>query len=240
MRAAPQLVVVQHEPIERHLLVTYLGQQGFRVTGFDRGTAVPPLLRRAPPDLLVLDMQLPGEDSVALIRTVGEQQPQVGIIMISEAGAAGTCVRGLDAGGDDCIVKPFDPRELMARVRSVLRRVRPAAQQATPTRLRVGRCLLDLDRRELLDGDAAEPLEGMDFALLRAFAANPNRPLEPQWLAQVAATRAAARAPSIASRVEALRRRIEHDPAHPLVIRTVAGIGYMFVPDAGERVARLG
>ena len=233
MDAVPQIVVVEDTDLERELLVTYLTAQGFRASGVDRAAALHAVLWRAPPDLILLGMALPDADAVDLVGAVRAGQPEVGIILMAAAGDTMACVRGLDAGADDSVVRPFEPRELLARVRSVLRRLRPPGARAAAAQVRVGRCLFDLDRRELLDGNAAEHLAGGEFALLRTFAANPHRPLEPEWLAQVAAPEPQA-ADSIASRVEALRRKIERDPAHPLAIRTVAGVGYMFVPDTGE------
>lgn len=239
MSASPQLLVVEHDELQRHLLARYLTAQGFRASGCGGGTALRAALRRAPPDLLLLDMRLQDEDSVELIREVRAALPDLGILMLADAEAAPLRVGGLEAGADDCLVKPFDARELMARVRSVLRRLYAAQRLAVPAQVRVGRCLLDLDRRELLNGDVTEKLAGEEFALLRAFAANPHRPLEPEWLAKVTLPAAAPAAPSIASRVEALRRKVERDPTHPLAIRTVAGVGYMFVPEAGKCTGRL-
>lgn len=232
MGAAPQLVVVVDEEIERQLLVSYLTTLGFRVTGLGHARALRALLRHESPDLVLLDLQLSGEDGVGLVAELREQRPEVGVIIISAAEETAARVRALDAGADDLVVRPFEPRELLARVRSVLRRLLPPDRRGPAGRVRVGRCLLDIDRGELLDGDAAAPLAGGEFALLRTFAANPHRPLEPEWLAQVTGRDAATAGPPIALQVEALRQKVERDPTHPLAIRTVAGIGYMFVPDA--------
>jgi DNA-binding response OmpR family regulator len=137
-------------------------------------------------------------------------------------------VVGLETGADDYIAKPFEPRELLARVKSVLRRA--AGSPAEGPRVRIGRRVLDLDRRDPADG-AEERLAASEFDLLKIFAENPNRPLMRDWLLEVTAHREAdAFDRAIDLRITRLRRKVEIDPAHPEAIRTVRGVGYMFVP----------
>jgi two-component system phosphate regulon response regulator OmpR len=141
-------------------------------------------------------------------------------------------VVGLETGADDYISKPFEPRELLARVKSVLRRVTGTAPTTGP-RVRMGRFVLDLERRVLCNSDdgSEETLAASEFDLLKVFAENPNRPLNRDWLLEVTAHREMeAFDRSIDLRIARLRRKIEPNPAHPTAIRTVRGVGYMFVP----------
>jgi two-component system phosphate regulon response regulator OmpR len=141
-------------------------------------------------------------------------------------------VVGLETGADDYIGKPFDPRELLARVKSVLRRATGDAQSIGP-RVRLGRRILDLEKRVLVDprDGSEETLAASEYDLLKVFAENPNRPLNRDWLLEVTSHREMeAFDRSIDLRITRLRRKIEVDPGRPEVIRTVRGVGYMFVP----------
>jgi two-component system phosphate regulon response regulator OmpR len=230
----PHIVVVEDEPTQRGLLVDYLGRQNFRVTGVEGGAPLRRLVERELPALVLLDVGLPGEDGFALARWLRERSNRVGIIMVTAAADTVDRVVGLETGADDYIAKPFEPRELLARVKSVLRRAGAAATMpAAGPRVRMGRRVLDLDRRVLLDagGGSEERLSASEFDLLKVFAENPNRPLMRDWLLEVTAHRdAEAFDRAIDLRVTRLRRKIEEDPAHPDAIRTVRGVGYMFVP----------
>ncbi|TXL73265.1 response regulator [Vineibacter terrae] len=228
----PHIAVVEDEPAQRQLLLDHLGRNGFRVSGVDGGTALRRLVERDAPDLVLLDVGLPGEDGFTLARWLRERNGRIGIIMVTAAGDTIDRVVGLETGADDYIPKPFDPRELLARVKSVLRRTGAAVPTLGP-RVRMGRWVLDLEKRVLVDpADGAEQgLAASEFDLLRVFAENPNRPLARDWLLEVTAHREMEvfdRA--IDLRITRLRRKIEVDPAHPDAIRTVRGVGYMFVP----------
>ena len=152
--------------------------------------------------------------------------------MVTAAGDTVDRIVGLETGADDYIPKPFDPRELLARVKSVLRRAGGVAAPLSGQRVRMGRRILDLERRVLIDADGAEEaLAASEYDLLRLFAENPNRPLARDWLLESAARREMeAFDRAIDLRITRLRRKIEKDPAHPDAIRTVRGVGYMFVP----------
>ena len=230
----PHLVVVEDEATQRQQLVDYLSKQNFRVDGVDSGAALRRLVERTLPALVMLDVGLPGEDGFALARWLREKSGRVGIIMVTAASDTVDRVVGLENGADDYIAKPFEPRELLARVKSVLRRASgSAAPPSAGPRVRMGRRVLDLDRRVLIDiaDDSEEPLTASEFDLLKIFAEHPNRPLMRDWLLEVAAHRdAEAFDRAIDLRVTRLRRKIETDPAHPEAIRTVRGVGYMFVP----------
>ena len=166
-------------------------------------------------------------------RWLRERSARIGIIMVTVASDTVDRVVGLETGADDYIAKPFEPRELLARVKSVLRRAIGAAQAAVGPRVRMGRRVLDLEKRVLVDpaNGSEETLTASEFDLLRVFAEHPNKPLQRDWLLEVTAHRDMEPFDrAIDLRITRLRRKIELDPAHPNAIRTVRGVGYMFVP----------
>ena len=232
MDSRPHIAVVDDEAMQRQLIVDYLSRQNFRVTAVDGGPALRKLVERELPALVLLDVGLPGEDGFALARWLRERSLKVGIIMVTAASEAVDRVVGLETGADDYVAKPFEPRELLARVKSVLRRT-SFAPPGGGARLRMGRRILDLDRRVLIDpgNGGEENLAASEFDLLKVFADNPNRPLSRDWLLEVIAHREMeALDRAIDLRITRLRRKIEVDPSHPDAIRTVRGVGYMFVP----------
>ena len=233
MMVSPRILVVEDEVAQRQLLVQYLSRQGMRVTGVGDGESLRREVQRDTPSLVLLDVGLPGEDGFSLIRHLREACPSTGVIMVSVASDTIDRVAGLEAGADDYIAKPFEPRELLARVKSVLRRAAslPSGDTSGP-RVTMGRRILDLERRLLLDGEGMEErLAPGEFNLLKLFVENPNRPLSRDWLLEVTSHREAeAFDRAIDLRIARLRRKIERDSAHPEAIRTVRGVGYMFVP----------
>jgi DNA-binding response OmpR family regulator len=232
MDQRPHIVIVEDEATQRNLLVDYLTRQKFRVSGTDGGPALRRLVERELPTLVLLDVGLPGEDGFTLARWLRERSGRIGIIMVTAASDTVDRVIGLETGADDYIAKPFEPRELLARVRSVLRRATGASVTA-PSRVRMGRRVLDVEKRILVDpiDSSEEKLSASEFDLLKVFAENPNRPLQRDWLLEVTAHREMeAFDRAIDLRITRLRRKIESDPAHPVAIRTVRGVGYMFVP----------
>jgi DNA-binding response OmpR family regulator len=227
------IVVVEDEATQRQLLVEYLSRQNYRVSGVDGGTALRRLVEREMPALVLLDVGLPGEDGFALARWLREKSGRVGIIMVTAAADTVDRVVGLETGADDYIAKPVELRELLARVKSVLRRTTGAAVIGAGPRVRMGRLVLDLEKRMLVDpGNGGEhALTASEFDLLRLFAENPNRPLRRDWLLENTAHREMeAFDRAIDLRITRLRRKIEIDPAHPDALRTVRGVGYMFAP----------
>jgi two-component system phosphate regulon response regulator OmpR len=234
MDTRPHIVVVDDEATQRQLLVDYLGKQNFRVVGADSGQSLRKLVEREPPTLVLLDIGLPGEDGISLARWLRQKNTRIGIIMVTAAADPIDRVVGLETGADDYIAKPYEPRELLARVKSVLRRLLASAPLPPATRrVRIGRCLLDLDGRSLVNpatGDE-ESLTASEFDLLKVFVDNPNRALNRDWLMEVVAHREMDSFDrAIDLRITRLRKKIEVNPAHPDAIRTVRGIGYMFVP----------
>ncbi|OOG28773.1 DNA-binding response regulator [Thioalkalivibrio denitrificans] len=234
------VLVVDDDPQVRSLLSDYLSEHGYAVIEAASGAALREAVARQVPQVVLLDVGLPGEDGLSLARFLREQF-DLGIIIVSGAGETVDRIVGLEVGADDYITKPFDPRELRARLKSVLRRYqRPSAiSQAAAgasvqgtRRVVMGRCQLDLDTRQLLDADGGElPLTAMEFDLLNVFAARPNRPLSRDQLMQLTRNREWDPADrSIDIHMTRLRRKLEVDPEHPRVLRTVRGVGYMYVP----------
>ena len=192
---------------------------------------------REPPVAVLLDIRLPGEDGLVLARYLREHH-DVAVIMVTASGDVVDRIVGLELGADDYIAKPFDLRELLARLKSVLRRQHGRAAQAAasapaPTRRPFGRCEVDMESRRMFDAGGAEvALTAMEYELLAAFLANPNRVLTRDQL--LLKTRNREWEPfdrSIDIRIGRLRRKIEPDPdGDPRCIRTVRNAGYMFVP----------
>jgi two-component system phosphate regulon response regulator OmpR len=245
-----RLLVVDDDTAVRELLVEYLGDQGFAVRAVGDGAAMRAAIEEELPDLVLLDLRLPGEDGLTLARRLRETV-DVGIVMVTASGDVIDRVVGLEMGADDYIAKPFDPRELLARVRSVLRRLQArapdeaaahAAERAVASsparpRTRFGRCEVDLEARRMFDlaaGGEEVPITAMEYDLLRVFLANPNRVLSRDQL--LMHTRNREWEPfdrSIDIRIGRLRRKVEPDPkAEPRCIRTVRNGGYMYIPEA--------
>jgi two-component system phosphate regulon response regulator OmpR len=234
MDIRPHIVVVEDAASQRQMLVDYLTRQNFRVSGAENGSMLRRLVDREMPALVLLDVGLPDEDGFALARYLRERSGRVWIIMVTAANDPVDRVVGLETGADDYVAKPYDPRELLARVKAGLRRA-TGVGAVTPKaagRVRMGRRILDLDKRLLVDPDGGEEsLSASEFDLLKVFAENPNRPLTREWLLEVTSHRDMdAFERSIDLRIKRLRRKVEHDAAHPEAIRTVRGAGYMFVP----------
>jgi two-component system, OmpR family, phosphate regulon response regulator OmpR len=232
------IVVVDDDAAVRETLVEYLTLRGFVVSAADGGASLRRIIARKPATVVLLDINMPGEDGLSLARFL-RSQGKVGIIMVSAAGESVDRVVGLEMGADDYITKPFDLREVLARVKSVLRRVEVAAPAPTveardaPASLRFDRFILDLGARQLLVADGPEiPLTSMEFDLLKALVTHPNKVLSRDQLLTLAHNRDWDPFDrSIDIRITRLRRKIEVDPAKPQLIKTVRGTGYMFVPD---------
>ena len=229
---AQRVLVVDDDSGIRESVGEYLSGHGYRVALAGDGGQMRAEVAKATPDLVLLDLNLPGgEDGLALTRWLRANH-SLAIIMVTGAGQVVDRVVGLEMGADDYLAKPFDLRELLARAKSVLRRTGKAAVKAAAGEKRkVGRCTLDLATRQLTDDKGAElPLTGMEFDLLRVFIEHPNRVLTRDQLLTL--TRNRDWEPfdrSIDIRIARLRRKIEADPARPAAIKTVRGAGYMFV-----------
>lgn len=227
------IVVVDDDPDVRATVHEYLLRQGYAASQAESGAALRTLMADRPVDLAILDINMPGENGLTIAREL-RSQGKLGIILLTANADDVDKVVGLEVGADDYITKPFNPRELLARVRAVLRRVSGGeASSATMGReVRMGRCLLNLDRHRLFDASGAEvAITAMEFDLLSAFAQNPNRVLSRDRLLDLAHNKEMeAFDRSIDTRVARLRAKLEVDAATPQVIKTVRGAGYIFVP----------
>jgi DNA-binding response OmpR family regulator len=226
MDQRPHIIVVEDEATQRRVLVDYLTKQNFRVSGVDGGPALRKLVERDLPHVVLLDVGLPGEDGFALARWLRERNARIGIIMVTAASETVDRVLGLEIGADDYIAKPFEPRELLARLRAILRRRRAGPE---PDVLRYGRLEIDRGAREVrLDG-APRPLTGYQFALLLALAEHAGRVMSRDALMDhIKGEQIEAFDRSIDVHVSRIRAAIEHDPKKPRRVITVRGMGYLF------------
>lgn len=230
-----RILVVDDDPGMRALLEAYLGDSGFSVETAADGVAMWATLVQGMPDAIVLDLMLPGEDGLSLARRL-RSQSNVPILMLSARGEEVDRVVGLEMGADDYLAKPFSPRELLARLRALLRRsqgqVEPASQAALPS---FGPFQFDAASHRLLQDGTEVKLSTAEFALLRIFVEHPLRVLSRDTLIDM--LKGYERDPfdrSVDTRVTRLRRKIEPHPGEPVYIRTVRGEGYLFNPRGGQ------
>ena len=233
----PVVMVVDDEPELRTLLGEYFVRHGFEVRAAADAAAARLLVAEQVPELAILDVNMPGENGLSLARWLRETHPHIGLVMLTTAGESVDRIVGLELGADDYMPKPFEMRELLARVRSVLRRVGPAVAPAAPAvpdtkRVRFGACALDLDQRRLFGAEGQEiEISAAEFDLLALFARHPNRPLNRDQIMEQAHNRGwDVFDRSIDLRIMRLRRKIERNPDKPEVLKTVRNVGYVFVP----------
>lgn len=235
----PKLLVVDDDPRLRDLLRRYLGENGFQVFVADNGVTMNRLWLRERFDALILDLMMPGEDGLQILRRLREQKDTTPIIMLTARGEGVDRIVGLEMGADDYIPKPFNPRELLARIHAVLRR-RPAADapgapSMTDEVVKFGEFELDLGTRVLRKNAEPVPLTTGEFAVLKAFARHPKQPLSRDKLMEIARGREyEAFDRSLDVQVSRLRKMIEPDPSKPRFLQTVWGVGYVFIPDGGQ------
>lgn len=244
MTQSQHIMIVDDEAPAREMVGDYLKMHGFTVTLCDGGKSLRAAIQGSMPDLVVLDLNMPEEDGLSIIRDL-KSRINVPVIMLTATASPIDRVVGLELGADDYVAKPCELRELMARIRSVLRRSAPvkvAAVEAAPAKsdkeqlVRFGTKWLDLEAQALRDDEGNEhPLTASEFGLLKVFAANPKRVLSRERLLELANARdAEAFDRAVDLRIMRIRRKIEPDPTKPAVIRTIRGGGYLFSP-AGEK-----
>jgi two-component system OmpR family response regulator len=243
MKSAFHIAVLDDEIDITQLLANYLQSHGFRVTQLHNGPSLMALMDSDPADLVLLDLGLPGEDGFSIARRMRENW-RCGLVIVTGRGDAVDKVVGLEVGADDYVTKPFDLRELVARVKAVLRRLAPGDVPAVPAaapasfapgtsdRLRFAGWQLDLAARSLTNPQGQNvPLTGGEFDLLCAFARHPGRVLSRDFLLEQ--TRGREAAPfdrTIDVQVGRLRKKIEADPDDPQIVKSVRGAGYILVP----------
>src|SRR6476660_4988684 len=231
----PKILVVDDDPRLRELLVRYLSEQGFHGQALPDARELDKKLQRDPPHLLVLDLMLPGEDGLSVCRRLRGAGETVPIIMLTAKGEEVDRIVGLEMGADDYLPKPFNPRELVARIHAVLRRHGERPSPGAPTsegRIAFGGHTLDLAARTLeRDGDVQSLTTG-EFSLIKVFVQHPRQPLAREKLMLLARGRdheVFDRAIDV--QVSRLRKLVEPDPAAPRYIQTVWGFGYVYVPE---------
>ncbi len=232
MSSGRRILVVDDDSDLRWMVEKYLSKHEYSVTLAEDGEKMREILKEQTFDLAILDINLPGEDGLSLARYL-RSNFQIGIIMLSAAAEVFDRIVGLEMGADDYVTKPFEPRELLARVKSVLRRSRGAIEREEESgpSVKFGEYSLDLDAHQLLDKDGQSvSLTSMEFDLLKAFAENPNKVLDRDRLLSLSHNRDWDPFDrSIDIRITRLRRKIEAEPSKPQIIKTVRGAGYIFV-----------
>jgi two-component system OmpR family response regulator len=232
MEPTPHVVIVDDHRDIRELVGRYLAQHGFRVSAAENAAALHRLLERSALDLVVLDIMMPGQDGLSLCQQL-RTTTDLPIILLTALAEDADRILGLEMGADDYVTKPFNPRELLARVKAVLRRAHslpPRRDRPRSQSVQFDRWTLDMSRRELLGEDGvAVPLSTAEFRLLCAFLDHPAMVLSRDQLLDLTAGRAAdVFDRSIDNQVSRLRRKIELDPKHPELIKTHWGGGYSF------------
>lgn len=234
MEQAPHILVVDDHRDIRDLIARYLVKHGLRASVAESAAAARKLIQAAQIDLIVLDIMMPGEDGLSLTRSIRENQ-DIPVILLTAMGEETDRIVGLEVGADDYLAKPFNPRELLARIKAVLRRAQtlPRSRASGDGRLRFDRWIVNLARRELIDENGVSvPLSSGEFRLLAALLERPGMVLTRDQLLDL--TRGRSAQPfdrSIDNQISRLRRKIERDPKDPRLIRTAWGDGYSF---AGE------
>jgi two-component system OmpR family response regulator len=235
MSNLPHILIVDDHADIRVLLAKYLSKNGMRVSTADGGQAMRESLKTSAPDLIVLDVMMPGEDGLSLCRYLREST-ELPVILLTAMAEDTDRIVGLEVGADDYVTKPFNPRELLARIKAVLRRAQsmPRPKEKNDAeRLGFDRWTFDLLRRELVaDDDVTVPLSTAEFKLLNVLVQRPGMVLSRDQLLDLTAGREAAPFDrSIDNQVSRLRKKIEVDPKNPKILQTVWGGGYKFEAD---------
>ncbi len=230
-----KILVVDDDMRLRSLLERYLVEQGYIVRSAANAEQMDRLLERENFHMMVLDLMLPGEDGLTICRRLRQQENEIPIVMLTAKGDEVDRIIGLELGADDYLPKPFNPRELLARIKAVLRRKSadvPGAPTAEESVVTFSTYSLNLATREMKNGDEPMPLTSGEFAVLKALVTHAREPLSRDKLMNLARGRDySALERSIDVQVSRLRRMLEEDPANPRYIQTVWGLGYVFVPD---------
>jgi len=238
MEPAPHIALVDDHRDIRDLVSKYLTQHGYRVSVAENGAALRRLLERSAPDLVVLDIMMPGEDGLSVCRYL-RSATNLPVIFLTAMAEETERIIGLEMGADDYLIKPFNPRELLARIKAVLRRVNslpPQRDKLKAKAFRFDRWLLNVGRRELVNSHGVGvPLSTAEFRLLKAFLDHAGLVLSRDQLLDITVGRAADIFDrSIDNQVSRLRKKIELDPRTPILIKTHWGGGYCFTAEVEE------
>ena len=233
-----KILVVDDDPRLRDLLRRYLTEQGFNVFVAEDAREMAKVWQREHVDLLVLDLMLPGEDGLSICRRMRGNHDNTPIIMLTAKGEEVDRIIGLEMGADDYLSKPFNPRELLARINAILRRrgadEHPGAPSQDNESISFGPYTLNLATRTLSRGEEPIPITTGEFSVLKVFARHPRVPLSRDKLMELARGREyEAFDRSLDVQISRLRKLIEVNPSKPVYIQTVWGLGYVFVPDGG-------
>ncbi|SIT76892.1 response regulator [Pontibaca methylaminivorans] len=228
----PHLLIIDDDERIRSLLCKYLLRNGFLVTAARDAAHARRLLAGLDFDLLVLDVMMPGEDGVSLTRSLREQR-DTPILLLTARGETGDRIRGLEAGADDYLTKPFEPKELLLRINAILRRMpEPSAASDLPKFLHLGPIRYDVERGEMWRGDAPVRLTATESQLMRIFSARPGEAVSRARLVEdLGRDGGQAQERAVDVQITRLRRKIEADPKQPRYLQTVRGSGYMLAPD---------
>ena len=236
MNERPHILLIEDDIEIRSLLRDYLAREGFRVEAGDGGAALDRFRTTfGEPDLVVLDIMLPGEDGLSICRRL-RAASRVPILMLTAKGEDVDRIVGLEMGADDYLPKPFNPRELVARIHAVLRRQAPSELPGAPSEttevFEFGEFALNLATRTLTKAGQEIPLTTGEFSVLKVFARHPRQPLSREKLMELARGREyEVFDRSLDVQISRLRKLIEPDPGSPRFIQTVWGLGYVFIPD---------
>ena len=233
---AAHLLIVDDDERIRGLLQKFLIRNGYIVSAARDAAHARRLLAGLEFDMIVLDVMMPGEDGISLTRSL-RQDITTPILLLTARGEADDRISGLEAGADDYLTKPFEPRELLLRINAILRRMPSVAEaQGTPKMLHLGQIRYDLERGEMWKGQTPIRLTATESALMRIFSACPNEPVSRAQLVEdlgrgkgVGSSTSQERAVDV--QITRLRRKIEADPKQPRYLQTVRGAGYMLAPD---------
>ncbi|MDW3117954.1 MAG: response regulator [Roseovarius pacificus] len=228
----PHLLIVDDDERIRGLLRKFLVRNGFLVSVARDAAHARRVLSGLEFDLIVMDVMMPGEDGVSLTRSLRETM-QTPILLLTARGETEERIAGLEAGADDYLPKPFEPKELLLRINAILRRMpEPAAALAAPKVLHMGPVRFDIERSELFEGDALVRLTATEVQLMRIFSENLREPVSRTKLVEdLGRDRGQAQERAVDVQITRLRRKIEADPKQPRYLQTVRGEGYMLVPD---------
>ena len=230
---APHLLIVDDDERIRGLLRKFLARNGFLVSIARDAAHARRILSGLEFDLIVMDVMMPGEDGVALTRSLRETEIATPVLLLTAKGDTDDRISGLEAGADDYLPKPFEPKELLLRINAILRRMpTPEPENTVPKVLHMGPIRFDIERSELMQGDQVVRLTATESQLMKIFSAQPGEPISRAKLVEdLGRDKGQAQERAVDVQITRLRRKIEQDPKQPRYLQTVRGAGYMLAPD---------